>query len=481
MKTHVASYQPASIGHRCWVGIALLAVWFAFSVPAGAATVTINGAQTYQIIDGFGINANHRSWTNNELQPVIDAMIDQAGMTLFRVLYDRTDWEATNDNNDSTVMNWSYYNTVYSTPDFEKMWGLIAYLNQRGISNGLTLNFQGIGPSWMVNNNTYILKPGYENEWAEMITSLLVYGRNTRHLQFGLVGPDNEPDNTPDPIQGVQVVNAAQYIRMLHQLALKLDANGVGDLRFVAPDLAYGGTNWLAQIMKNHLIMAKLAHFSEHSYLAGGGNSAGVYDFLQQSAYPDRNFWMTEFNVWCSDCENCVGGAAGWTYFRGTAEYLLAHLANGASAGLVWEGYDSYYLIHNCWSYWGLFAVDNINAVPKTYTPRKNFYTVAQISKFVRPGTRRIAVNGSTSPLVLLAFYNQNTGQLALTGVNTDSSPATLSGTLTNLPSVSSLDLYYTSSTTNLAHDATVPVTNGVFTATVPADCVFTFSGFSLP
>jgi O-glycosyl hydrolase len=253
----------------------------------------------------------------------------------------------------------------------------------------------------------------------------------------------------------------------------------VGDLRFVAPDLGYGGTNWLPQIMSDPVIMAKLAYFSEHSYLTNGGNSAGVYDFLQQSAYPDRRFWMTEFNVWCNNCENCVGGATGWTYFRGTAEYLLAHLANGASAGMVWEGYDSYYLIHNCWSYWGLFAVDDINAVPKTYTPRKNFYTVAQISKFVRPGSQRIAVNGSTSPLVLLAFYQSNTGQLALTGVNTGSSTATLSGTLTNLPSVSSLDLYYTSSTTNLAYGGTVPVTNGVFTAIVPADCVFTFSGFS--
>ncbi|MGD0208065.1 MAG: hypothetical protein ABSC89_10705 [Verrucomicrobiota bacterium] len=485
MKTPVASYRPASIGHRCCVGIALLAVWFAFSVPAGAATVTINGAQTYQIIDGFGVNANHRSWTNNELQPVLDAMIDQAGMTLFRVLYDRTDWEATNDNSDPDVMNWTYYNTVYSAPDFEKMWGMIAYLNQRGISNELALNFQGIGPSWMVNSSTYVLKPGYEDEWAEMIASLLVYGRNTLHLQFGLVGPDNEPDNTPDPIQGVQVVNSAQYITMLHQLALKLDTNGLSDIRFIAPDLGYSSTNWLAQIMNDPLIMTKLAHFGLHSYLAGGdlaggSSSADVYDFLRQSAYPDRNFWMTEFNVWCSNCENCAGGATGWAYFRGTAEYLLAHLANGASAGLVWEGYDSFYMIHNCWSYWGLFAVDNINAVPKTYTPRKNFYTVAQISKFVRPGARRIAVNGSTSPLVLLAFYHPGTGQLALTGVNTGSRTATLSGTLTNLPSVSSLDLYYTSSTTNLAFKTNVPVANGVFTATVPADCVFTFSGFSL-
>jgi O-glycosyl hydrolase len=480
MKTPVASYRPALFGHRCCVGIALMTVWFALRVPAGVVTVTIDSAQTYQVIDGFGVNANHRSWTNNELQPVLDALIDQAGMTLFRVIYDRTDWEATNANGDSAVItNWTYFNTVYSSPDFEKMWGMIAYLDQRGMSNGVMLNFQGIGPSWMVDSSTYVLTPGYEDEWAEMIASLLVYGRNTRQLQFGLVGPDNEPDNTPDPIQGVQVVNTAQYITMLHQLALDLDTNGVGDLRFVAPDLGYGGTNWLPQIMSDPVIMAKLAHFGEHSYLADGGNSAGVYDFLQQSAYPDRNFWMTEFNVWCSDCESCVGGPSGWSYFRGTAEYLLAHLANGASGGLVWEGYDSFYMIHNCWSYWGLFAVDDINAVPKTYTPRKNFYTVAQISKFVRPGAQRIAVNGSTSPLVLLAFYQPNTGQLALTGVNTGSRTATLSGTLTNLPSVSSLDLYYTSSTTNLAHGATVPVTNGVFTATVPADCVFTFSGFS--
>jgi O-glycosyl hydrolase len=81
---------------------------FQTTEPLGAATMTIDGSQTYQLIDGFGVNANHRNWTSNELQPVLDALIDQAGMTLFRVLYDRTDWEAVNDNSDPHVMNWSY-------------------------------------------------------------------------------------------------------------------------------------------------------------------------------------------------------------------------------------------------------------------------------------------------------------------------------------------------------------------------------------
>ena len=51
----------------------------------GAATVTFDGGVTYQVIDGFGADINHRSWTNDELKPVIDGLVDQAGMTLFRV------------------------------------------------------------------------------------------------------------------------------------------------------------------------------------------------------------------------------------------------------------------------------------------------------------------------------------------------------------------------------------------------------------
>src|SRR5208337_2012416 len=77
-----------------------------------AQIVTVDGSQVFQTIEGFGVNVNHRSWTNNELQPVLDAFIDQAGMTLFRVIWDNTDWEATNDNTNPNVMNWDYYNQV---------------------------------------------------------------------------------------------------------------------------------------------------------------------------------------------------------------------------------------------------------------------------------------------------------------------------------------------------------------------------------
>jgi hypothetical protein len=54
----------------------------------------------------------------------------------------------------------------------------------------------------------------------------------------------------------------------------------------------------------------------------------------------------------------------------------------------------------------------------------------------------------------------------------------TLAGTLTAVPAVPKLELYYTSSSTNLYHGATIQITNNVFSASIPADCVFTLASF---
>ena len=339
-------------------------------------------------------------------------LVDQAGMTLFRVIYETADWERANDNADANTFDWTYYNSIYSSAEFTKLWEMMAYLNQRGITNGAFFNFMGWGPSWMMQSDATSgsLKPGMEAEWAEMITSLLVYARNTRGLQFNLVAPDNEPDLIAYP-EGIHIPTATQYASALHKLALRLDSAGMGDVGLVGPDLSIGGTTYLPQMMADPVIMAKLRHFGMHGYTSGGGSS-GVRSYLLGSAYPDRTFWMTEFNVWCDSCENGTSGTGSWSYARGTAEYLLAHLLNGASGSQVWEAYDSKYAHGpayngvsgtNKWSYWGLLGVDNPNAAVKTYTPRKQFYTHAQISKWVRPGAQRINVTGSASPFSSLA------------------------------------------------------------------------------
>jgi O-glycosyl hydrolase len=439
---------------------------------SSAATITIDGSVTNQFIEGFGANINSWGWTNQDLKPVIDGLIDGVGMTVFRVVVNNG-WEATNDNDDPYVMNWDYYNALYSSPEFEKVWGLLGYLNQRGITNGIVLNLQGPGPDWMGGNT---LLDGYEDEWAEMIVSLLMYARNTRHLQFNLVAPNNEPDLSSE---GIHIPTAAQYVTTLHHLAQMLDTNGLSDVRLVGPDLSDSGTNWLPELMHDSLVMSKLAHFGLHSYADYGDGAWGVSDLIQGSPYSDKTFWMTEFNVWCDVCEYGNQRTNGWDYFLGTASYLLNYLDYGASAGLVWEAYDSFYPHHNAWSFWGLYAVDDTNAVPLTYTPRKNFYTLAQITKFVRPGARMIGASNDEGDLNLRSFYDDSLGRLTLVGINTDGEAQDIDVSLQSLPPIASLDLYYTSSSTDLCFSATVAVTNGNFAVTVPSDCIFTLTGFS--
>ena len=443
-------------------------------LSARSATVTVYGNQTNQVIDGFGVNINSWSWSTNEIAPLLDAFIDEAGMTLFRVVV-RNGLESTNDNEDASVPNWSYYNALYSSPEFEKLWGIMGYLNQKGITNGAMINPQGIGPEWLGSD---ILTPGLEDEWAEMIATMLVYARNTRQIGFKLVAPHNEPDSLPE---GISIPTASQYVTTLHKLAELLDTNGLSDVRFVGPDRAGGSTTFLPEMMNDPLVIAKVAHFGVHSYSDQGSGSVDVRDFINLSGFPDRTLWVTEFNVWCPQC---VGGSAtnDWDYSRATAEYLLDHLGVGASAGLVWEGYDSYYPHDGFWTLFGLFTVNDTNAVPLTFTRAKGFYTVAQISKFVPPSAQNVNYSGFVFPMRLQTFFHKTSGRLSLTGVN-PSDATTLDVTLTGLPSIPALELYCTTATTNLALLATIPVSNRTFTATIPADCVFTLTGVepSLP
>ena len=224
-------------------------------------------------------------------------------------------------------------------------------------------------------------------------------------------------------------------------------------------------------------MMNRMAHLGAHSYSNYGGGTDGIDDIIKQSSYPDRNFWVTEFGVWCDACQNTVNGTNTWEYARSTAEFLWYYLDNNASAALVWDGYDGIYLNNydnnSYHSSWGLLALDNPDAVIKTYTPRKQFYTVAQFSKFLLPGTRRIGLHGQSSPLLISPYSDPVTGKLAMAGVNPGSA-ATLNVSLTNLPSVATLDLYYTDATHNLFKSGSVTVTNKGFSTAIPANSVFT-------
>jgi hypothetical protein len=425
---------------------------------ASGTAMTVNGSQTFQTMDGLGVNLNSLSWKNGESMPVLDMLVDTMGGQTWRVVFDMEDWESTNDNNDPTVANWSGangYNAIYGGAKFQNLWQTIRYLNSKGVTSRLAISLMGQTPSWIGGSN---IKTNQEDEWVEMMATMLYWAKTNENLQFDMVDPLNETDY--DGIEGPQVP-VDQYVRLLQKLSVKLDGMGLSSLHFLGPSTASVSTGvgtFMPAMMANSTVINKVDHFGFHDY---GGNTGSAANAIAGSAYPSRNFWMTE---------------------TAAIPDVLSMIGQNASAVMFWDAYDSVYN-HAILAGRGTTPPnDNTFAPPLIayntstgiYTPRQTFYQFAQISKFVQAGAIRVGASGSG--VTFYAFRHPITGRVTIVGSNTGGSAITFNGTLSNVGTPSVFQFYRTDSSNNLARGADVVVTGGKFTFTAPANSYFTLA-----
>lgn len=431
--------------------------------------IQVDGATRFQQVDGFGINANTSAWNGKELEPALDLLLDSANATVWRVIVETVyNWEDRNDNNDPFEFNWDYYNKLYAMPKYQKAWDMIAYLNKRGITKNLMINFMGPVPLWMGGK---VVKEKHEDEYIEMLVSFFHYARKTKHLQIGLISIMNEPDIENEG----PTVDAEQYVKLQRKFTDRMESLGMGDIQYVSPDVAGMGNGlktYIPALMKDPVVMKKMAHVGLHSY---AGYYTDVDSALTHSAYPKTDYWMTEWNNWCQGCDEGILGEYNYDFAAKAIGFLFEFLQHGATAGIIWEGYDSYYEHHapSPFSYWGALAY---NPSTKTYTPRKNFYALQQVSKFVFPDSWRIAVSEQSDSLTVVAFYNEALKKISIIGINKSHQPINLNATLTNLPAVTSLETYITSDTENMFRGADVKIKGKTFKTTIPANCIFSLT-----
>ncbi len=451
--------------------IFLLIVWFAFystSYSQPAITMSVNGLNRLQTIDGIGVNINTRSWKDDELKPAIDLLADSMQANIFRVIVETPkEWEDINDNGDPFVYNWKYYDSLYATPKFTSVWKTIAYLNQKGIAHNIMINLMGYLPAWMGGET---VAPGQEDEFVEMVVSFLQYARFRQHLEFGLVAPFNESDIQKEGPR----LNESRYVEILKKIMIRTKQSGMNDIRFVGPDAA-GMNNavsrYIPKMMKDPFIMSRISRFAVHSY---GGYYAPVDSLISHSSFPDRKFWVTEWNAWRDGLDDGIMTAYNYRFAAQCMGYLLDLLKNGAAAALIWEGYDSYYDHHapSLFSYWGILSYNKEN---KTYTPRKHFYAISQISKYVTPGSWRVELQSSDDNAQALAFFSPSRNAPVIVGLNSYNKALQINLSLNNLPDITSVQLIFTDSLSDLKKQKIYfPDKKGKFKILVLANCIYT-------
>ncbi|MBK9389812.1 MAG: hypothetical protein IPN68_06330 [Bacteroidetes bacterium] len=393
---------------------------------------SVDGGTKRQVMDGFGVNICAAWWYNGEyrdskiVQPAIDLLIDSLSATIFRVVIEEIDWEAVNDDNDAGNFNWTYYNKIFSSARFQSVWNSMRYLNQRGIDDGLIISFMGGPPaasplappdpvkSWMGNTN-YSVSIEMEDEFVESIAALLYYARHNANIRFSNVSPMNETDITTSTksekhpngiVEGPDMPDAVQFVRVIKKLALKLDKIGMSDIRFVTPDAA-GDKLFNAvcnEMTGDKYLMSKLSHWGVHQY----GNDADNYKkIVDRPENTNKSYWVTE--------------TAG-------IKNLMGQLDDNASSHLFWDGFDCVYQHGirngygnkppNDWVFWEgeqgkpLIA---LNESDMNWTPRKPFYEFAQLFRFIRPGATNIETVFTDKKLPVHAWINKS-GQLVIVG-----------------------------------------------------------------
>jgi hypothetical protein len=465
---------------RAALAAALLTLGFGV-IPAHAVPPTnliVDGTPALQRIAGAGVSVNVNSWNGGALRPALDllarpAHFGGAGMTTFRVVRDPMMWVTSS--SDITLLHALDPPTltrIYEAPAMRDLWSTIAYLDSIGVpGDHIILNFMGWTPTFLDGGGAYgqpsYLRSGKEPALATMIASLVYYGRVVRGLDFKLLAPLNELDY--NCLEG-PCVPADQYVVFLDALIAELNFMGQTDIRIVGPDVAgqTGVYDYLDPMMSDPTIPGRVDHFALHNY----GSAA-----KSTTPYTGHDYWLTETADHCDSCD--IGGTppqGEWAFATQTADILLGSLANNFTLAAYYDGYDSFYYHHNHYGYWGLLAYDTTTA---TYTPRKRFYVVAQVTGFIEPGTRRINVTDTLSGLgVTQAFFDSTTGRLDIVGRNTTSLPILISGQLRDLPAIGHMTCTLTdSSLMNLTSGPEVVVLGGLFTVTIPPQAVFSLEG----
>jgi O-glycosyl hydrolase len=461
------AHKPAVLPRALLVGLSLATVVILVAAPstnAATASASVDGSRRFQRIDGFGVNANPKNWNFSDLTPALDLLTNQMHASLWRVdIFGTLTWI-----DDPSHLNASYYSQIYESPDFAALWRTLSYLNSHGAQ--VVLSGSGRVPAWMGGT---IIKADSENEFVEMITSVVDYGRRVKGIPIRLLSPLSEVDiGVPEG----PFVDPTQYARIMRKTLARLHTLGYDDVRLIAPEISElsNADRYLEPLIADESVMAAVDHFGFHSY---AGSAGDVPSLISSSRRSDRNLWMTEWSESTTDgfLDNGREVRDEWTFARTMTDNLITLLQQGASAALGWDAWDNVHEHCGCsaTSRWGQLAFNASNA---TYSPNKRFYTNAQVFAFVPGGWQRIAANSSDANVRLVAFADPTSAQVTVVGHNANSTSTTLSMSLANVGAGGALRRFETNATDNMVRRPDVAVSNGNFAVDIAADTFFTFT-----
>ena len=381
-------------------------------------TIEVDSTQTYQSIDGFGYTLTGGSATLINTLPAStkDELLNELfrhdstfiGISYLRISIGASDLSAATFTYDDMPAGQTDPALQQFNIDKERQ-DLIPVLKKIILINP-TIKIMGSpwsAPTWMKTNNAFVggsLKPQYYSVYAQYFVKY-IQAMRAEGITIDAITPQNEPlhgGNNPSMV--MQPAEQADFIK--NHLGPAFQTAGI-TTKIIAYDHNADRPDYPLTVLAD----AGARQFVDGSafHLYGGSISA-----LSQvhNSYPDKNVYFTE--QW-------TGGPGN---FPNDLKWHIQNLIIGATRNwsrnvLEWNlASDPTYQPHTqggCTSCMGALTIGN------SVTRNVSYYIIAHASKFVRPGSVRIA-STETTTLTTVAFKNPQ-GKKILIVLNVGTNP----------------------------------------------------------
>lgn len=318
--------------------------------------------------------------------------------------------------------------------------------------------FANSPPYWMTHSGSVTgakngrddnLRPEFEAPFADYIATVVSNLNVFDQVTFNTVTPMNEPGadwwKLGNRQEGTHM-SVAQQQRMINLLRPALDRQGIR-ATIVASEDNDERSACEAVSSYNAATLSNVSHIVTHTYNAN--DSQRLRQLAERTGKP---LWVSEYGD---------GERSGLLLARRIRNDLVE---KRAQAWIYWQFADNA-------GAWGLVN-NRLDGRDTSYRLTRKFHVMAQFSRFIRPGSAIVQINDGDS----LAAYDAGRRQFVVVCVN-DSREARatifqLNGARTTAKEVAA---YRTSQQEDMVSQLPLAITNGRFTASLPARSVTTF------
>ncbi len=411
--------------------------------------VTINPAQTHQIIEGFGsciIDFTDAPAFYAD-SAMYDRIVGDLGLTMLRMSIPQ-ELEMVNDDDDPNHFEWKNFNMHF----MERRMRFAQALKKRGVTRFIAATWSP--PEFMKTHRATVqgghLRADMYDEYAENMAAFIIAAKQNWGIDIGSISIQNELLFI-EPYKSC-IYNPQQVREAVRALMRKFKREGITTQIHLPEDMMFSGRmlNNIRPTMADPETQNFPGHFATHRQ----EEFAGVRKWHEATKQYNRQTWMTETS----------GHDQTWPGALKMASDMHDYFVGGNMSA---------------WLYWQIAEPHSVFALMDSTRTSPKYFAAKQFYRYVRPGAMRVEGQSTNADVLASAFRHDADGTLTMVFINRSDAVQTVQVAIDGKNQPTTYQLFRSSETEGCAPVSTFSLNGPMLT--LPPRSIVTLLGQGKP